>query len=70
MHRLLPFLFGLNNFDSIPAKAECKRVGGERVQQDLDPKVLYLHMCSEVTEWPASISRHTRPLPEPGNFRD
>lgn len=33
MCRLLPFV--LNTFDAAPAKAECKRVGGERTQQGL-----------------------------------
>lgn len=35
MHRLLPFAFVLHTFDSIPAKTECKGVGGERMQQGL-----------------------------------
>lgn len=33
VHRLLPFSFVLNTFNSLPAKAECKGVAGEKWQQ-------------------------------------
>lgn len=54
MHRLLPFAFVLNTFDSIPAKTKCKGVGGERMQQGLksqSPACGYMFWSHRITSF-------------------